>query len=726
MFKRTVLADATVIAACTLGAASLAGVTQEIHQTAFKRVSVSFDLSRPEGGPFPSDIFTVADVTQMTGRRLNYPLPDCTVRPTDCEDLEMVNSLDGWGLQPRVSIPFTGDVDPATLNSDTVFLLDIPDGRRIGINQLIWDPATHTLHGESDEVLDQHHRYAVIVTDRVRDTSGNAVKAMRDFHFMDAHQAPGWYRARLKEVFDAVRLQGLLKSQIIAASAFTTQSITPVMERIRDSIKASTPPPADFRLGPSGEFTVFPRNQVLSATWMPQTQADPPAWSSQMLNLAPLDVVAGVVGAIAYGRYSSPDYLVHPAEYVPSGGTLADTPPIQAMNTIYFTLYLPAGQKPTGGWPIAILSGGSSTHKHISSTFFAAKLAQRGIAAIGINHVGQGFGPLTTLQINKSDGTSIAFADAGRSIDQNGDNAIGATEGSRAAPPRAWTIAERDAFRQTIIDFLQLVRVIEVGMDVDGNGDVDLDPSRIYFVGASQGSMLGTVFLALEPNVHAGVLAFTPGVIPEHLRWQIVRRPEIGMALQSRHPSLLNDGVGLTSIDGISVAEPYFNENKPLRDQPIVINDVPRALEIQEALDFSEMVSEAGLSPALWSRYLRQAPLPGSPLKSVVYLFAKGDRTSVNPGTTLLLRAGNLADRTIYLRTDLAFAQDPAFPKEPHAFLINTLNPNLLTKTVALNGQEWIAVFLESDGTVMNQPQPADLFEMPILEPLPEALNFIR
>ena len=234
---------------------------------------------------------------------------------------------------------------------------------------------------------------------------------------------------------------------------------------------------------------------------------------------------------------------MHPGEYIPSVGTLADTPPIRAMNTIYFTLYLPAGRKPAGGWPIAILSGGSSTHKHISSTFFAAKLAQHGIAAIGINHVGQGFGPLTTLQINKTDGTSLAFADAGRSVDQNGDNAIGATEGSRAAPPRSWTIAERDAFRQTIVDFLQLVRVIEVGMDVDGSGDVDLDPSRIYFVGASQGSMLGTLFLALEPHVHVGVAAFTPGVIPEHLRWQIVRRPEIGIALQGRHPSLLNDAV---------------------------------------------------------------------------------------------------------------------------------------------------------------------------------------
>ena len=724
MFKRAALASTTFIVAWAVEALSLSGATQAIDHTVANRVYASFDLSRPEGGPFPSDIFTVADATQNTGRRLNYPLPDCAVRSTDCDDLAMVNTLDGWGLQPRISIPFTGEIDPTTLNSNTVFLIDLRDGARIGINQLIWDPATHTLHAESDDVLDQHQRYAVIVTDGVRDTSGKVVKAMHDFKSMDANNVPAWYQARLKEVFDVARAQGLRKRDIVSVSAFTTQSVTSVVERIRDSIKASTPAPADFLLGPAGERTVFPRSQVLSATWIRQTIANPPDFSPQALNLAPLNVVPGAVGTIAYGRYSSPEYMVHPGEYIPAVGTLAGTPPVQAINTIYFTLYLPAGAKPAGGWPVAIQSGGSSGNKHVSSTVFAAKLAQYGIAAIGINHVGQGFGPLTNLQITKTDGTSLVFPDAGRGVDQNGDNVIGQGEGSRAAGKRSWTIAERDAFRQTIIDFMQLVRVIEVGMDVYGYGSADIDPSRIYFVGASQGSMLGTLFLALEPNVRAGVAAFATGVIPEHLRWQTARRQEIGDALQRRTPSLLNAN-GLTSIDGVPVGAPYFNENKPLRDQPIVINNVPGALEIQQALEFSEMVSEAGLSPALWSRYLRQAPLPGVPPKSVMYLFAKGDQTSVNPGTTLLLRAGNLADRTIYFRTDLAVAQDPTFPKNPHAFLVNTLSADLLTKTVALNGQEWIGVFLQSDGAAMSEPTPTDLFEMPIVGPLPETLNFI-
>jgi hypothetical protein len=106
------------------------------------------------------------------------------------------------------------------------------------------------------------------------------------------------------------------------------------------------------------------------------------------------------------------------------------------------------------------------------------------------------------------------------------------------------------------------------------------------------------------------------------------------------------------------------------------------------------LVSESGLSLALWSRYFRDAPLFGSYPKSVAYMFAKGGRTSVNPRTSLLCRAGNLVDRTTYFRADRAVAQGPAFPREPHAFLVNTLSSDLLTKTIALNGQYSIGALL--------------------------------
>jgi len=39
--------------------------------------------------------------------------------------------------------------------------------------------------------------------------------------------------------------------------------------------------------------------------------------------------------------------------------------------------------------------------------------------------------------------------------------------------------------------------------------------------------------------------------------------------------------------------------------------------------------------------------------------------------------------------------------------------------------QEQIAVFLASDGNVINHPEPNRFFEVPIAGPLPEDLNFI-
>src|SRR5438105_2940804 len=124
-----------------------------------------FDLATPRTAPFPSDRFTVSDPSHLTAVRVTLPMPDCTARPSDCADLQVVNELDGFNIQPRLSIPFDGAIDPASVTSSTVFLLRLPEGIAVGINQIVWDPPTNTLYAESDELLDQHTRYALIVTD---------------------------------------------------------------------------------------------------------------------------------------------------------------------------------------------------------------------------------------------------------------------------------------------------------------------------------------------------------------------------------------------------------------------------------------------------------------------------------------------------------------------------------------------------------------------------------
>ena len=105
-------------------------------------------------------------------------------------------------------------------------------------------------------------------------------------------------------------------------------------------------------------------------------------------------------------------------------------------------------------------------------------------------------------------------------------------------------------------------------------------------------------------------------------------------------------------------------------------------------------------------------------------MFAKGDQTVPNPASSAIIRAGELTAQTTYFRNDLAFAANPAVPKNPHAFLTNIANP--AAAGLALAAQTQIAAFFASDGALVIDPDGiGPFFEVPITGPLPEGLNFI-
>jgi hypothetical protein len=107
-----------------------------------------------------------------------------------------------------------------------------PGGERIGINQVVWDVATHTLHFEVDRLLDQHRRYGVIVTRDVLDTRGKHVKKTEAFENR-AITVPSWYATQIDEALAGAHAFGVPPGHVVTASVFTTQTITSVMERIR-------------------------------------------------------------------------------------------------------------------------------------------------------------------------------------------------------------------------------------------------------------------------------------------------------------------------------------------------------------------------------------------------------------------------------------------------------------------------------------------------------------
>ncbi len=271
---------------------------------------------------------------------------------------------------------------------------------------------------------------------------------------------------------------------------------------------------------------------------------------------------------------------------------------------------------------------------------------------------------------------------------------------------------------------------------MDGDGTPDIDPSRIYYFGQSQGGMYGSLLLATEPNVRVGVL--NNHGVPIHLyRLSPIQRPFLGNLLASRRPPLRN-APGISLFAGASVAAPRFDDNLPLRNGiplPVdledgtsrvitspVINNIVGAMDIQSFVDNTDWVFQSG-SPAAYSQYLRKRPLPGVPSKSVIIQYAKGDMANPNPVATAIVRAGDLADRTTFYRHDLAFAENPTLPNNPHGFMVAIRN--LALRPIVLAAQEQIAVFFATDGEMTIHPEPERFFEVPIVLPLPEDLNYI-
>jgi hypothetical protein len=689
-------------------------------------VHARFDVSSSSGMPFPSDLFTVADPSHNSGVRVSLPKPDCAVRPVDCADIDILDTLDGFNLQPRVSIPFSAPIDVATVNSANVFFLSRGDtrggggggGQVIGINQVVWDPVTNTLHAESDQLLDQHTVYALIVTNGIHDTAGDPVESGPFRQALNFGQTKDpRLRDYRKSVLVAIEASGVDPDSVVAASVFTPQSATAVLEKIRDRPKAMTPAPATFLLGPGGSRTVFPllsSSGLTTITFNRQTTTTGP--------LSPVTVpTAGLlaqlgVGRIAFGKFSSPDWETA-GKIIPPIGTLTGVPQVQGTNEIYFNLVLPGGPAPAGGWPEAIFGHGFGDNKNNSPFAVAATMASHGIATIAINVVGHGFGAAGTLTVTSS-GASVTFSAGGRGIDQDGNTVIDSTEGSGATAPNG-IVGNRDGLRQTVADLMQLVRAIQVGMDVDGDGVVDLDAGRIYYFGQSFGGIYGTKFVAVEPAVRAGVLNVPGGAIVEVARLSPSFRPLVGFALLARVPSLGNAGPFAPPLWG-------FQESIPLRDDPAVVNPAAGAIPIQEVLDHTEWVTQSG-NPVAYAPSLRKIPLGGVPARPFIIQSGKGDQTVPNPTANALVRAGDAHDRWTLVRWDLVRTSRPTAPANPHTFLTNIGNP--VVADLAIAAQHQIGFFFASDGAIVVDPDTAagPFFEVPIgagQVPLMEDLNF--
>jgi dienelactone hydrolase len=645
------------------------------------------------GQPFPTNLYTTPDATQVTGLRVDLPTAGCS--GSNCGELAVLNKLDGFNIQPRISIPFSSPIDLTSVSSSTIFLVG-PGGHVVGINQVEWEAAANTLHFESDEQLAQSTTYLLIVSRGVLDASHQPLDATTFRHDLNFGQtkdpAKKAYRKALIDALPAAMAGGVEVDDIAAASVFTTQSITPIAEKIRASLTGG---PVDFNLGTAGERTVFPMGSLTSVVIQRQVVPAPqtPGWF--------LPLFAGV-GTVAFGSYASPNYETA-AQEIPATGTLTGVPVVQSRPQVQFTLWLPATVEPAGGWPVVIFGHGFTDNKDGAPTAVAGTFARNGIATIAINVVGHGGGAAGRYIVSRAGAAPVMLPLGGRGFDQNGSGTIDSTEGSSATTP---LVASRDSLRQTTIDLMQLVKVIERGVDVVGDAGPDLSQTRIYYAGQSFGGIYGVQLLGLEHDIRAGVPNVPGGPVIEIARLSPSFRLLVTQALALHVPGLLN---------ALPVVSPLFgfDENIPLRNLPIRVDTVPGASAIQEEIERNEWVQQSG-NPAAYAPYIT---------RPVIIQFARGDQTVPNPTTSAILRAGHLAGRATLFRNDLAFALSPTIPKNPHTFLTNLGIP--AAAPYAIEAQQQMATFFVSDGATVDDPDlGGPIFETPT-SMVPEDLAFI-
>jgi Big-like domain-containing protein len=652
---------------------------------------------------FPSDRLTAPDPRQSTGRRVALPSPDCGVDAAGCDEIRLLNELDGFSVNPRISVRFSEPIALETLTRAAAFIVPLwaePLPSPVGLTQLVWDAEGHTLHARPERPLLQGRRYALVLTTRILDEAGQPVVPAAGAALVS--EAAQGVSAR-GMVFQQLKALGVARRELAAVSVFTTQSVTAGLEQMRDALEAGPAPTLRFTLGPGGarSGSVYPRVELDGLALRRQVAGDPAAGLDEPVPLPLVLVPPTDVRTIAFGRFSARSFL-SADRHVPATATRSEAPALQGSEEVDVTVFLPAGTMPRAGWPVAVFGHGFGNDRHLVPMTVAGTMAHAGFATVAINVVGHGGGPDGTLTVLRTGHDPVRLPAGGRGRDLDGDGRIRATEGvsTRVASPLA-LISSRDGLRQTAADLMQLVRAIHRGVDVDGDGQVDLDRERIQYFGQSFGGIYGTLLMAVDPLVRMGVLNVAGGPIVEIARQSPVFRGLVMDQLRQRRPALVN-------------GESDFTESLPLPGEAPVRAPAPGALAIQAYFDRAEWLTQSA-NPVAFAPYLRQAPLPGVGARPVLLQWAVGDRTVPNPTTAALLGAGLLQPVSALYRHDVLGPGLSDRFRNPHGFLTWTAFPEVYA--IGRAAQEQVARFFLSGGrqieAVIPQLEPAGRLPAP-------------
>ena len=433
--------------------------------------SVIWSPAGGELGAFPDDALTRDDPSSRTGLRVAFDaqkIPSLAKLPENFQTvLRMLNTLDGFGLSAGIIVRFDRALDPTTIPSGDgtadlslplVLAVDTAEGPKAWPyeSKLVDDGKTIILNPMVP--LPARSHAFVAVTTRIKGADGRPVIPSANMAAAIAGHGTDASTSRVAQRISATA-QSLVThgavhspSELAALIVWTTQSVH------EDSLAIA----ADI-----AQRDVRP---LSGTTCTPETQ-----WVRCEGSFTAIDY-RGTDGTM-------PDITSHP-----------DT---SHNYVLPFTVWLPLDRPgPYGGTSLPTMIfghglGGTRQQAERLATF----AAPRGIATIAVDAPMHGQHP--TANANST-------ATLTRVLDFFAISAQQLT---------FQPLVMREHFREASYDKLQLVRMLSLGVDLDGDGTVDLDPHRLMYLGVSLGGIMGPELLALAPDVHLGVLVVPGGKV---------------------------------------------------------------------------------------------------------------------------------------------------------------------------------------------------------------------
>ncbi len=622
--------------------------------------------------PFPSDVYL------SNGKVIELPGADAVVKSNSKFLTKGIAGLDGFsrvastlfyiddaskGLDDN-NDPLPAEVDPASLpiseadcmaDKSAVYLIDL-QAADAAHARVPCRTAYHTTQSRKTRpalgiapargvVLEEGHKYAAVVTSRVKDKSGKAIAASKDFKTAGTGPVATVYKPALEGVQaflkDALSTD---KSTVVAIAPFTTNTTARELFKARDWLEdqpaaklkwdaQSIAPMGAVKFAKADSTNMVPQGFISTDDWLGKVDAmnklpdgsdDPDIHLRARAHDKVAALGTAVFDAVNFMKMSGGvgDTDFHSFTHDAQGNIIPS--PDAPTAKIWMSIAIPTGTMPVGGWPVVIVQHGLG-----SSRLFMVDLANTfcnaGWAVAAIDSVT--FGARAGDPSFQKDVTTSWAKPPVPGSKYNGPDGFAdePTNGSADLFGSLLNIgALRDQLRQAEFDTAQVVKLLRANPDLSplktGTDVPKLDASKVAYMGDSLGGIEGSVAAAIEPNVSAWMLnvpggglitdlgCYSPGISAQLGVAGGLNFAFIADVFTPTHPLVTLVQTIADGGDPLYYASAIIKKTQPLKGQPTKPRNV-----IHLQVMFDEVVSnESSEALARAAGYTLAAPDVGS------------------------------------------------------------------------------------------------------------------